>query len=129
TTAGSGWIGMEIVMLIGTTILFGEVDRSQAQELEAIVMAGYLEGLADAGWPADPRQVGLGLAAYRALNILRLVPGMIAVLIDDSRHASLERTLGVPVAQFAESRARSARTAMRREAEARELMHELGLDS
>ena len=55
------------------SIGFFEVDLAQANELEEIIFDSYLEGLDDAGWQGDPRQVRLGYSAaslrYRFASI------------------------------------------------------------
>lgn len=67
---GLGPIGVEIVALVLVTLVAGQVEWSLARELDAVVFAGYLEGLRTAGWRGDPRQVRL---AYSAALTLRWI--------------------------------------------------------
>lgn len=67
---GSGPIGAEIVALVLVTLVAGRVDWSLARDLDAVVFAGYMEGLRTAGWRGDPRQVRL---AYTAALTLRWI--------------------------------------------------------
>jgi hypothetical protein len=46
---------------------FVEVDVARIAELDAIIFAGYLDGLRDAGWQGDARLVRFGYAATAAL--------------------------------------------------------------
>ncbi|MEZ4619198.1 MAG: hypothetical protein R2867_27310 [Caldilineaceae bacterium] len=47
----------EISRLIWAALLDFKVDVAEAERLEALVFDSYLQGLADAGWQANPAQV------------------------------------------------------------------------
>lgn len=51
---GGGAVGEELEPLICRSLDFGDIEMSQAGELDRIVFAGYLDGLSDAGWQGDP---------------------------------------------------------------------------
>jgi len=68
--AGVSALGAELASLIGGSLLFYLVDLDGANELEAVVVTSYLEGLADAGWRGDPRQPRLGYLLALALHII-----------------------------------------------------------
>ncbi|MEZ4682356.1 MAG: phosphotransferase [Caldilineaceae bacterium] len=55
--AGYGAPGEEISRLIWAALLDFKVDVAEAERLEALVFDSYLQGLADAGWQANPAQV------------------------------------------------------------------------
>lgn len=57
---GIGTIGEEITSLVFATLMHGGVPMTQASELEAVVLDGYIQGLQDAGWNDDPKLVRLG---------------------------------------------------------------------
>ncbi len=57
---GHGAIGEELEPLICRSLDFDDVETTQAQELDGVVFASYLDGLCDTGWQGDPRQVRLG---------------------------------------------------------------------
>jgi len=94
--------------LVRSTLRWRDVEHSEAEELDGIVFEGYLEGLYGAGRQGDPRKVRLGPAGEMALGGLGTLPGVLGVLLDDSRHAWLRRTLGLPVEEFADFRVERA---------------------
>jgi hypothetical protein len=55
--AGYGAPGEEISRLVWVALLDFKVDVADAERLESMIFARYLQGLADAGWQADPAQV------------------------------------------------------------------------
>jgi hypothetical protein len=55
--AGYGAPGQEISRLVWAALLDFKVDVADAERLESMVFDSYLQGLADAGWQADPAQV------------------------------------------------------------------------
>jgi hypothetical protein len=92
--AGRGAIGEELVPLVQASVATFEVDLALAQELEDIVFEGYLEGLRDAGWRGDPRQVRLGYTAaslrYELIDLGRIL----ATMLDESRHGRYQQIFG-----------------------------------
>jgi hypothetical protein len=97
---GWGAIGEELVPLVLASIAFFEIELDQAQVLEEIVFEGYLEGLRDAGWRGDPRQVRLGYAAgslrFRFAELNRTME----ILLDESRHPFVEQAFGRSVEEI-----------------------------
>lgn len=65
---GIGAVGEDPSCLAFTSLLWFEADLADAHELEQIVFAGYLAGLADAGWQGDPRLVRFGYVASAVLR-------------------------------------------------------------
>ncbi len=61
--AGRGPVGFDLIPLVHGSVIFFEADVGQVRALEAIAYQGYLEGLRDASWRGDPRQVRLGYTA------------------------------------------------------------------
>ena len=57
--AGEGAVGEEIAPLVTASLVFLDVDVTHARELDNIVFNGYLNGLRDAGWRGDERQLRL----------------------------------------------------------------------
>jgi hypothetical protein len=92
--AGRGAIGAELVPLVLASVAFNEVDLAQAQALEDVVFEGYLEGLRDAGWRGNPRQVRLGYTAaslrFRFAELNRAMD----MILDESQHPFLEQVFG-----------------------------------
>jgi hypothetical protein len=94
---GRGAIGQELGPLVLAGVAFNEVDFDQAQALEEIVFDGYLEGLHQAGWRGDPRQVRLGYTAASMRYRFAELAKAISVLLDPSQHSWSERVFGRPI--------------------------------
>jgi hypothetical protein len=125
--AGRGAVGEEIVSLVLASFIFDEVGLDKAQALEEIVFEGYLEGLRDAGWRGDPRQVRLGYAAAASLRYrFNDVGRWLAVILDEDLHAMLEHTMGRPIGEVFDQAAQVDRFSDGLAEEARELMDILG---
>jgi hypothetical protein len=65
---GTDTIGAEIAALFGVSPRFFAVEMAQIAELEAIIFAGYLDGLRDAGWQGDASLARFGYTATAALD-------------------------------------------------------------
>jgi hypothetical protein len=70
--AGLAPVGAELAPLIGAAFGLARFPSSQAKELDQACFSGYLEGLRQAGWEPDPRQVRL---SYTVTMTLRYVLG------------------------------------------------------
>jgi hypothetical protein len=92
--AGQSAIGMELVPLILASFAYFEIDLDQTQTLEEIVFEGYLEGLHDAGWRGDPRQVRLGYTAGCSRLRLGELNRAIDMIFDESQHPFGEEVFG-----------------------------------
>lgn len=116
-------------MLVNSTILFHEVDYAEARELDHTVLEGYLDGLRDVGWHGDPRQARFGEVANSAVRPFAVppLPGlMLGILLDESRHTWVERGVGLPIIEIADSMAELRRYPLLDwEREARELLDAL----
>ena len=126
--AGRAAIGEELVPLILGSLGFFEVGLEEAQALDEIVFEGYLEGLRDAGWRGDPRQVRLGYAAaaclrYRCAGEL---PRAMAVILDESLHPMAESSYGRPIGDVVDLWGQVSRFFDGTVHEARELIDILG---
>jgi len=68
--------------------------------LEGIAFEGYLEGLRDAGWRGDPRQVRLGYTAaslrYRFAELWKAL----AIIPDESQHPWAEQVFGCSIEEI-----------------------------
>jgi hypothetical protein len=92
--AGRGPIGAELVPLVLASVAYNEVDLAQAQALEDIVFEGYLEGLRDAGWRGNPRQVRLGYTASSLRFRLGELNRAMDMILDESQHPFAEQVYG-----------------------------------
>jgi hypothetical protein len=61
---------------------------------------GYLEGLTDAGWAGDSRQVRLGYLGALLARWGWAVPSVLAVALDEPSHVALEAARGRPIAEL-----------------------------
>jgi hypothetical protein len=64
---GTGHLGDEIAAMVTATLQFLDVPVDDARALGDEVLAGYVEGLRDAGWTGDRSGVELGFKASAAL--------------------------------------------------------------
>lgn len=70
--AGIAPVGAELAPLVGAAFGLGKFPTSQAKELDQACFESYLQGLRQAGWQPDARQVRLG---YTLTVLLRYVLG------------------------------------------------------
>lgn len=66
--AGLGVLGEELVPLFAATLSFVAVPLDQIPALDAVIFAGYVAGLRDAGWQGDERLARFGFTASAALK-------------------------------------------------------------
>jgi hypothetical protein len=92
--AGRGAIGLELVPLVLASVAFNEVDLARAQALEDIVFEGYLEGLRDAGWRGNTRQVRLGYTAGCLRIRLGELNRAMDMILDENQHSFVEQVYG-----------------------------------
>ncbi len=125
--AGRGAIGEELVPLILGSIGFFEVELDRAQTLEEVVLEGYLEGLHDAGWQGDPRQVRLGYAAAGSLRYrFGEIGRFLAMTLDENAHVVAQQVFGRSAEEVLDHAARVRCFSDSLPDEARELMDVLG---
>jgi hypothetical protein len=96
---GRSPIGVELCPLVLMSAAMGGVGLEKLYVLEHVVFEGYLEGLRDAGWKGDPRQIRLG---YTASSIRYLFPEIgrwLALILDERLHADFERSAGLSMEQ------------------------------
>jgi hypothetical protein len=125
--AGRGAVGEELVSLVLASFIFYEVGLDKAQAIEQIVFEGYLEGLRDAGWRGDSRQVRLGYAAAASLRYkFNDIGRWLAVMLDENLHAMFSDMLGRPIGEVLDQVAQVYSFSDRLADEARELMDILG---
>lgn len=64
---GIGFLGEELVPLFALTLRFVTVELERIAELDALIFAGYVEGLRAAGWQGDARLARFAFTALAAL--------------------------------------------------------------
>lgn len=119
--AGYGAPGEEISRLVWAALLDFKVDVADAERLESMVFERYLEGLADAGWQADPDQVRY---AYLMSSVL-----IFALEVEAVEHAfnedveGLESYYGWPQERLVEQSAQVTYLLLKRADELRAILN------
>ena len=90
---GRGPVGADLNPLVWMGIALGGVELDKAQALEEIVLEGYLEGLREAGWQGDPRQVRLGYTAASVRYLFPEIGRWLALILDESLHAAAAQSV------------------------------------
>jgi hypothetical protein len=70
-------LGAELNALVGTSSLVFGWPPAQVRQLDQIVFASYLDGLAASGWSGDARQARLGYVGWCAMYYGRIFPGFL----------------------------------------------------
>jgi hypothetical protein len=125
---GIGALGWDIHILVASTLAWREIDVSRTRELDCIAFEGYLEGLKDAGWEGDPRQVRLGQTLPICLWNIRTLHMPVSTLLDEGRHGWLKESFGYSSSELADRLAQlweHPLTPSYWEKEARDLMEEI----
>ena len=124
--AGKGALGEDLVPLVLASVMFNEVGLDRAQALEETAFAGYLEGLRDAGWRGDPRQVRLGYAAAASLRYKFNDAGRwLTLVLNENLHPMVQQMWGMPIERVIDHSAQFASVFDRLAEEARELIDTL----
>jgi hypothetical protein len=123
---GRGPIGADLNPLVWMSIALAGVEVDKMQELEEIVLAGYLDGLREAGWQGDPREVRLGYAAATVRYTFPEIGRWLALILNESLHAAEEQILGRPMGEVFDSVAGMRRPLFNKLDEARDLIGVLG---
>ncbi len=108
---GLAAVGEEVGHLVAWSLMLGMVAVTEAEHLRAVVLAGYREGLREAGWPGSAdelaRAVALGASVAAALRwAFSAAIGAVHPAFDERARATLERNTGRP---FTEGMTRRAR--------------------
>jgi hypothetical protein len=119
--AGYGAPGQEISNLVWTGLLEFKVDIHDAERLEAEVFNSYLQGLAEAGWQADPVFVR---CAYLISSVLLfgLVPEAVEHALHEDGYGELVEFYGWPIERLVEQAAEVTYLLFKRADELRALL-------
>lgn len=110
---GIAAVGEEVGHLVARSLLAGAVPAAEAEQLRAVVLAGYMEGLQDAGWRCSDaehmRAVEQGAAIAAALRwAFSAAVSAVRPAFDERARATMERSTGLPIAAGMAARARLA---------------------
>ena len=121
--AGYYAVGEEVGQTLSVAGAFFDVEPSDLPALDEALFAGYLDGLHDAGWRGDPRQVRFAYAAHAALRNAFNAVG--ATVPDDAGRAAALENYGHTWEELAERRAAVRPFLLDRAVEARSLLETL----
>jgi len=108
---GIAAVGEEVGHLVAWSLMLGEVAITEAEQLRAVVLEGYREGLREAGWPGSvvelTRAVERGAAIAATLRwALSAANSAVGPAFDERARAALERNTGQPWEEAMAQRAR-----------------------
>ena len=87
--AGNGALGEELVALVAVSAYHEGLSYAEAAQLDRVVFAAYLEGLAASGWRGEAKQVRLGYTCAMVLRGLAGVKQDIDLLTEPACHQGL----------------------------------------
>jgi len=116
---GFGGLGNDLGELIGTSLSYFAIDPDHADEMEAVVLTGYLAGLREAGWDGDERLPRLGYLISLALYWGGTLPCEVALAQPGESKLNLEAKYGRSIETLLPGWTRLAEFALERADEAR----------
>ncbi len=87
--AGHAALGEELVSLVAVSAYYEGLSYAESLDLDRVVFAAYLEGLAEAGWRGDAKLARLGYTCAMTLRGLAGVKQDIDMLADPACHQEL----------------------------------------
>ena len=99
--AGVGHLGEEPAALLAVSLQFLDVPSARIGDLERTVLAGYVEGLREAGWRGDAATVRLGFAIAASLLLGVGGAGCWFTWIRHVGTSTVERIVGRPIDDIA----------------------------
>jgi hypothetical protein len=97
--AGLSVPGADIGHLVSLGALFSHIKPDQMPWLDRLVFPAYIQGLHEAGWQGDERQIRLGYAASTVLWDGLILMGSVFVLFpDEEQRAWMPEVFGWPPA-------------------------------
>lgn len=87
--AGHAALGEDLVSLVAVSAYYDGRSYTESLQLDRVVFAGYLDGLAEAGWRDDAKLARLGYTCAMTLRGLAGVKQDIDMLADPARHQEL----------------------------------------
>ena len=97
---GPGALGSDLGQLVGTSLSLFDVSPTQAAELEAAALTGYLAGLRAAGWRGDERLPRLGYLLSLALYWGGTLPHGLAQMQPEVANGALEARYARPLPEL-----------------------------
>ena len=119
---GRGPIGADLSPLIWMSVTFSDVELGEMPYLEEIVFEGYLEGLQEAGWQGDPKQVRLGYLAAGIRYMFGEIGRWVTICLDERLHPGFEQSIGRSIGEILDFAAVTRRIFIKKLDEARALI-------
>jgi hypothetical protein len=125
---GNAALAMDIAVPFIINLGFMELDVAHVHEFDVILSKGYLNGLHDAGWNGDVRQVRLGFTASAVCKYIETVMllASLGLLTDSEQYPGMEKTFGHPMPKLIEQAGGIFRYVMQLADEADQIMDTLG---
>jgi hypothetical protein len=126
---GHGAVGEDLAPLVVASLVLGRPGAEVAGDLERSACAGYVSGLASAGFELDERLVRHGYALSAVLRYsIGPLEAIVPALLDESRHEWLAQVAGTSVEELCDTMVEMQREILVPLArEAHELAHALAL--
>jgi hypothetical protein len=96
---GRSPIGAELCPLVFMSVALGGVGLEKLQVLEQVVFEGYLEGLCEAGWSGDQRQIRLGYTASSVRFLFPEIGRWLELILDETLHVAFEKMACISMTQ------------------------------
>jgi len=101
--AGPAAVGSELSTFVFSSLLLHLNSFEHAEELSALAIEGYLEGLKDTGYVCDPDLVRVAFYASTFWRFLfGAYIGAVPLQLDEASYSELEKRRGVTMDQFSE---------------------------
>jgi hypothetical protein len=103
---GIASLGEELVPLVVASAIFMETPVETLDQLHALALDAYIDGLRDAGWRGDPGQVRDGFILASTLRYgLGVIRVVLKILLGEWPHAEIEQMLGRPFHEISDNMA------------------------
>jgi len=116
---GFGGLGNDLGELIGTSLSYFAIDPAHVEDLEAVALKGYLDGLREVGWTGDEHLPRLGYLLSLALYWGGTLPCEVALAQPGESKVNLEAKYGRSIETLLPGWTRLAEFALERADEAR----------
>lgn len=102
---GYGVLGEDVANLVLDSVWMFDAAATRLPTFERAILAGYLDGLREAGWTGDPALVRASYAAIGALRFGLLAEPVLRLAHDETQHGIMEARYDLPIAAIVAQRA------------------------
>ncbi|HEY8824270.1 MAG TPA: hypothetical protein VIP07_05220 [Candidatus Limnocylindria bacterium] len=97
SSVGTAPAGQELAVLVGGSHIWLDAEPDQLATMSKRAFTAYVDGLRDAGWRGEERDVRFAYAASTALYLAPVIAFWIARIADPARREWVERKCGRPI--------------------------------